>query len=85
MKFKLADHAESEVARRKIPRRFIRELLDAPQQIVAGHGGRVVYQSQFDFGSNKMYLLRAIIDHQVIPPTVVTIYRTSRIRKYWRE
>ena len=85
MSFRLTPHAESETARRKIPRHLLEELMAEPQQVVPAHGGRNVYQSLLELGENKTYLLRAVVDDQVPPPTIVTVYRTSRIRKYWRE
>ena len=81
---RISKHAQSEIAERRIPERMLRELLDAPQQIAPGHSGRVIYQSQFDFGIGKRRLVRAIIDPQTTPPTVVTVYQTSKMRKYWR-
>ncbi len=31
-----------------------------------------------------MYLLRAVVADDQEPVTVVTVYKTSRIEKYWR-
>jgi len=42
-----------------------------------------VYQSQLDFGGGKLYLLRVIVSTDPDPPIVVTIYRTSKVEKYW--
>ena len=81
---RLSEHAQLEIAKRRIPASMLRELLDAPQQVTPGHIGRVIYQSQFNFGDGKRRLVRAIIDPWTTPPTVVTIYHTSKIRKYWR-
>ncbi len=33
----------------------------------------------------KLYLVRAFVDIDREPPEVVTVYRTSKISKYWRE
>jgi hypothetical protein len=46
--------------------------------------GRRAYQSQLDFTNGKVYLVRAIVDEGFEPSVVVTVYRTSRISKYWR-
>jgi len=43
-----------------------------------------VYQSKVDFGEGKIFLIRAVVDDTIIPATVVTVYRTSKIAKYWR-
>lgn len=84
MNFRLTDHAESEMIRRKIPRQALYDTLERPQQIAPTYGGRVVYQSKIEFGEDKTYLLRAIIEAHTSPPTVVTVYLTSKIQKYWR-
>ena len=84
MNFCLTTHSESEMVRRKIPQHLLEELMADPQQVVPGHGRRKVYQSLLEFGDNRTYLLRAIVDDQTSPPTIVTVYRTSRVRKYWR-
>jgi hypothetical protein len=31
-----------------------------------------------------MFLVRAIVHEVADPPTVVTVYRTTKITKYWR-
>lgn len=78
MSFRLTEHAELEMDRRKIPRRLLEELMSQPQQVVPGYGGRKVHQSQFDFGHGRVYLLRAIVDDNAQPPTVVTVYRNKQ-------
>ena len=76
-------HAESVIARRKIPRHLLDQLMEEPQQVVPTFGRRRVYQSLLQFGGSKTYSLRTVIDDQTVPPTVVTVYRTSRSRRYW--
>lgn len=85
MKFTLSRHAESELPLRKIPRELLESTLNNPQQTVPERGNKKVYQSQLDFGSGKVFLLRAIVDDTVDPAVVVTVYRTSKIGKYWRQ
>ncbi len=82
MNFKLSGHAEKELERRKIPRAYIDVVLNSPQQIVPEKEGRNAYQSKLDFGG-KVYLVRAIVKENE-PAMVVTVYRTSKIDKYWR-
>jgi hypothetical protein len=72
------------MARRKIPLDLLESVLEYPQQVVPERSGRKAYQSQVDFGAGKIFLLRAIVDDQVDPTIVVTVYRTSKISKYWR-
>ena len=84
MRFRLSTHAQREMARRDIPRTLLDEVLRAPQQIVEEHQGRKAYQSIVDFGRGRMFLLRVIVRDDIEPGIVVTVYRTSRISKYWR-
>jgi len=84
LNFRITRHAEDEMARRGIPHHLIKSVLEEPQQIVPAFGGRKVYQSQIDFGRGKIYLVRVIVDDRMRPPTVITLYRTTRVAKYWR-
>lgn len=85
MNFRLSNHAKQEMLRRSIPNAVLESVLNNPQQIVAERGNLKVYQSKVDFGGGKMFLLRAIVDDKLKPATVITVYRTSKIGKYWRK
>jgi hypothetical protein len=63
---------------------LLRQVLENPEQIVPEHRGLKAFQSQLDFGDGRIYLLRAIVADELDPAVVVTVYRTSRISKYWR-
>ena len=84
MKFILSHHAQLEMAQRGIPLDLLESVLQQPQQVVPEREGKKAYQSQLDFGGGKIFLLRAIVDDEVDPAIVVTVYRTSKISKYWR-
>jgi hypothetical protein len=84
MNYELSQHAREEAARRQIPLALVDNVMQNPQQIVPEYGGKRAYQSQLDFGKGKIYLLRAIVDDTFDPALVVTVYRTSKIAKYWR-
>ncbi len=81
--FTFSKHAESELTLRRIPREFVEEVLRQPQQIVSERPPKKAYQSQVEFGGRK-FLLRVIVDDTVEPVKVVTLYRTSKINKYWK-
>ena len=84
MNFKLSRHALEEMERRCIPRRIVEKVLEHPEQVVPERAGKNAYQSKMAFGKGKMFLVRAIVAEDVSPPVVVTVYRTSKIAKYWR-
>ena len=45
--------------------------------------GILCCQSVVEIG-RKPYLVRVMVNETASPPTVVTVYRTSKIEKYWR-
>ena len=34
--------------------------------------------------NEKVYLVRVMVNEKLRPPKVVTVYRTSKISKYWK-
>jgi hypothetical protein len=84
MIFKFSKHAEAELILRQIPRKFAEEVLRQPQQIVPERPPKKAYQSQVDFGGGRTFLLRVIVDDTAEPAMVVTVYRTTKINKYWK-
>lgn len=84
MNFRISNHALEEIGKRKIPISFVEEVLENPQQVFPQDDEITVYQSQLEFETGKLYLLRLFINTTIDPAVVVTIYRTSQIKKYWR-
>jgi len=83
--YRLTDHAKAEMARRQISEEIITLILKLPEQILPVRKGRKTFQSKVDMGDPpKTYLVRVFIDTDRSPPEVVTVYRTSKIDKYWR-
>ena len=72
-----------ELARRDIALAEVEAVLAAPGQIVPEHGGIVCYQSQTTC-DRKPCLLRVMVNEAGESRVVVTIYRTSKISKYWQ-
>jgi hypothetical protein len=70
--------------RRQVPREWLDSVLAAPEQCVHQSDGKQILQSRFSSEDGKMYLLRAVVAAGREPPVVVTVYRTSKIAKYWR-
>ena len=82
MNYQLSAHARVELERRKIPLLLVDSIMSAPEQKVSGHEGIVCYQSRVEI-LGRQYLVRAMVNEATDPATVVTIYRTSKITKYW--
>lgn len=83
MNFKFSNHALEEMQRRKIPISLVEAVLKDPQQILEESKDITIYQSQLDFGTAKIYLIRVFINTTRNPDIIVTVYRTSQIQKYW--
>ena len=81
--FILTPHALLGMQRRGLEETLLRRVLAAPEQREVVRPGRDLLQSRIDMGG-KLYLLRVFVDVNRNPAEVVTVYRTSRIEKYWR-
>lgn len=78
-------HALLEMWRRKISEAEVRNVLATPEQREEVRQGRCVYQSKQTIGDPPQeYLLRVFVNIDRQPPEIVTVYRTSKITKYWR-
>jgi hypothetical protein len=81
--YELSDHVREEIPRRRIPLAVVESVLANPQQKVPEHGDVLCYQSKIDI-NQKEYLVRVMVNERLTPAKVVTVYRTSKIRKYWK-
>ena len=83
--YRITTHALQEMARRNISEEEVAKVLASPEQAEMIRTGSAVYQARIEQGEPlKEYLLRVFVDIDDNPPSVVTVYRTSKIRKYWR-
>jgi Domain of unknown function (DUF4258) len=81
----LTDQARLEMMRRQISDAEVEGVLAAPEQTTCVREGRAVYQSRIALGEpSKTYLLRVVVDVDRQPSEVVTVYRSSKVQKYWR-
>ena len=85
MKFEISRHAHEEMKRRGIPLNVVEAILQNPQQIVDEYGNKKAYQSIIKIETEKDYLVRVIVNDTIDPAKVVTVYKTSKIVKYWRQ
>ena len=69
--------------RRGIGREVVLQVMAGPEQTVDVRPGRVVLQSRVAQGG-RVYLMRVFVDVDRQPAEIVTVYRTSKLSKYWR-
>lgn len=84
MEFVLTEHAEKEAQRRLIDLTWIESIMSRPEQTLPGTNNRKVLQSRI-VSEGKTYLVRLIVEDWHHPPVIVTVYRASKIEKYWRQ
>ena len=78
-------HLEFEMKRRDTTAEIVEAVLKNPEQEWELRKGRRVLQSRITMDdSEKTYLIRVFVDIDREPFEVVTVYRTSKIEKYWR-
>ncbi|MEO0564742.1 MAG: DUF4258 domain-containing protein [Chloroflexota bacterium] len=82
-KYSITNHAMTEATRRQIPLAILESVVLEPEQVVDGDADRKIHQSRVSI-NDKLYLIRVVVE-QTQPITIVTVYRTSKIEKYWSD
>jgi hypothetical protein len=82
-RYELTPHAIQQALWRGIAEDEIWETLENPEQTIGLIAGRVVYQRR-QLIEGKVYLLRVFVETNVEPQRVITVYRTSKVNKYWQ-
>lgn len=84
MQFTISHHAAEQMTRRGISHRWVELVLHNPEQRLSELGDKEILQSRLEDEDGKIYLLRLVVAVDHDPPVLVTVYRTSKIEKYWR-
>ena len=74
-------HALEQMKARKIPLEIAQSVLRSPQQIIR-EPDKKIYQSIINFEDGE-YLVRVIVNIEKDPNLVITVYKTSKIKKYY--
>ena len=86
MNYVFTEHLEFEMKRRGLTVEIVESVLKNPEQKWDLRKGRRVLQSRITMDDpEKLYLIRVFLDIDREPFEVVTVYRTSKIAKYWRD
>jgi hypothetical protein len=79
---KIPVHARFQMRRRGIRHVDVVATIRNPGQILPSVKGRHIYQSRM--GPSGRLLLRVIVKESARAYHVVTVYKTSKVAKYWR-
>jgi hypothetical protein len=80
----ITEHARLEALRRGIELDLMLSIIERPQETVLAKKNRLVLQSKYyDKIAGKEMLLRVIVESEESTVKVISVYRTSKIDKYW--
>ena len=81
--FRYSDHALTNLKDREIDRAEVDATLSNPKAKEAGQEGRQIYMRLYhDAALEKEMLLRVIVEETESELVVITVYKTSQIKKY---
>jgi hypothetical protein len=81
----LSEHARWRAERRGIDEATVLDVAAAPEQVVPVRPGHEIRQSRWeDPALGKRYLVRVVVDTTAEVDRVITVYRSSKLDKYWR-
>ncbi len=81
MKYELSKHAVDQMKKRDISRNIVNEVFKNTDDIVKHDSCLTVYQKVIEEKENK-YLYRIFVNICKRPALIVTVYKTSKIKKY---
>lgn len=86
MKVVFLSHLKLQAKERQIDLGLIESTLLKPDQIVPNVKDlKVAQKKYFDENKNKEYLIRVIFREEKSTRFGITAYKTSKIKKYWRQ
>ncbi len=81
MNYIFSQHGLEQMKARSIPVEIVQHTLHHPQQVVK-KTEQAIYQPIINFEEGA-YLVRVFINTTVEPNKIITVYRTSKIKKYY--
>ena len=82
IKYYITDHAKDQMKLRGISCEEVVNCLKKPGQTVSAEKGRTVYQKIMPL-NGKTHLLRIVVEEERNILNVITVYKTSKVDKYW--
>lgn len=83
---KISNHAREQMDERGISEEMVLDIIESPQQSIPDGSEKMIYQSIKYFEADKKeFLVRVFVNIIKGPNLVITVYRTSKIEKYWQD
>ena len=85
MRMAHSPHAQDQLRERRLPEEEVARAIQEPEQVVdGGSGSPKIAQRRIQHAGTE-YLLRVIYEEHEDELTIITVYRTSKVSKYWRK
>lgn len=68
---------------RNISHATLLDVLTNPGQVIDQGANKKVYQS-IQMVAGRRWLIRVVVGHDVDPPVVITLYKTTQVDRYWK-
>jgi len=81
MKFTFSNHALEQMKLRRISKAIVESIMENPQEVIKENGHKI-YQSIVKMERTN-YLIRIFVVHKNNTNLIKTVYRTSKINKYY--
>ena len=82
---RISNHARAQMSDRGIAEEMVMGIIASPQQTVTQGEEKMIYQSVKYFEEDdRNFLVRVFVNIIKQPNLVITVYRTTKIAKYWR-
>jgi hypothetical protein len=84
MEFVFSKHATEQMLRRGLSRKQVEEVILYPDEIITDNSDPeiVIFQSIIN-ENEQLFLLRVFINRNKYPNMIVTLYKTTKIKKYY--
>jgi len=80
----LSKHAKEQMEARGISEEQVWEVVQNPEQIIEHDDEKIILQSRVTLDDGKNYLIRVFINVIKDPNLIITVYKTGKIKKYWK-
>ena len=77
-------HAKQRLLERSIDSKIVLLTIKEPEQTFTKGKFKVLHRRYYETGHRKHYLLRVFVDEGAREIIVYSVYKTSKIGKYWR-
>ena len=77
-------HARIRLLERGIREELVEKAVTDPDQVLIYSRNKIFHKIYVDHLRNKKYLLRVITEDLMAETVIISVYRTSKIKKYWR-